>query len=574
MALRFLPVWGPAILPVLHAQAVRLIPPRTDRRCLREGPRGRIHARPVGEGMEDKRPIIYPSLLFAILFSLIALTGYLQVRVARNNIERLLFSEGEVLFKHVKRQIEINLEYLDFLNTSTSLITPNLLNLMSYDEAIIDDIFHAFQNITEIKPETLPFPNITIMDKNGKTIFRKGTVDIPSTYARMLLWGKQTTVVKLPSTRDRFLFTGMRVGENIVFVVLDEKELAGFRKRLIVRDILEREEKGLNIVGINIYDSQNKPYLKNLENKENVMHLYKPLDSRFLPGHSLEILISKGPALNLIRRITISFCVMLFFLVVAGAISIYGIFLLQRRHGTKLAELKKEMELKERLVSLGKMASGMAHEIRNPLNAISMSVQRMKREFTPEHDKEEYYTFIDIVRAELLRVDRIVEEFLLSTKSRVPFLKENLYTIVEELVILTKEQTEARNITVYNVVDKNIFLECQKERLKQALYNLLLNGIEAIKGEGRVELFTQVKGKCVELFIKDTGTGIKKEHLQNVFEYHYTTKDKGMGLGLPISYMIVKDHGGDIKVTSEEKQGTTFVISLPVDRNSGGNDGQ
>ncbi len=516
--------------------------------------------------MEDKRPIIYPSLLFVILFLLITLTGYLQIRVTQRNIEGLLMSEGEVLFKHVKREIDRNLEYLDLLDKSTSLLTPNLLNLMAYDEAIIDDIFNAFHSLKDTdEPKILPFSDITIIDKDGKTISRKGIAEIPTAYIKLFRSRKQGTFVKLPTAQDRFLLTGIRMGENMVFVLLGENELSSLRKKLIVRDILDREEKGLNIVGINIYDSQNTPYLQVAGKSADAFHLAKPLDSKFLPGYSLEILISKGPALDLIRRTTISFCAMLLFLVVSGAASIYAIFLLQRRHGIKLAELKKEMDLKERLVSLGKLASGMAHEIRNPLNAISMSVQRLKREFTPENDKDEYYKFIDIVRAELLRVDRIVEEFLLSTKSHVPFLGENLYTIVEELVIVTREQARTRQVTVQNRVGEGIFLECQKERLKQALYNLLLNGIEAIKGQGSVEFATETKGKNIELSIRDSGTGIKKEHLHNIFEYYYTTKDKGMGLGLPISYMIVKDHGGDIKVSSEEGQGTTFVITLPVE---------
>jgi signal transduction histidine kinase len=255
---------------------------------------------------------------------------------------------------------------------------------------------------------------------------------------------------------------------------------------------------------------------------------------------------------------------MLLFLVVLGAMSIYVIFLFERRHRKKITELKKEMELKERLVSLGRLASGMAHEIRNPLNAISMSVQRMKREFAPEKDKEEYYQFIDIVRGELLRVDKIVEEFLLSTKSHVPFLKENLHAILEELVILTKEQARIKNITVENLINQDLIIECQKERLKQALYNLILNGIEAIKGSGSVMLSAETRGRNIDLTIKDSGGGIKKEHLHTIFEYYYTTKDKGMGLGLPISYMIIKDHGGNVRVSSEEGEGTTFVVTLPI----------
>jgi signal transduction histidine kinase len=207
----------------------------------------------------------------------------------------------------------------------------------------------------------------------------------------------------------------------------------------------------------------------------------------------------------------------------------------------------------------------MAHEIRNPLNAISISIQRLKREFTPGNDKiDEYGKFIDIMRGELGRVDRIVEEFLLSTKSRVPFSPENLREVMEDVVTMLYEKAAIKGATLSNNIEKDVMVECQTERLKQAFYNLLLNGIESITGKGAVEVTSVLKGPQVHISIVDNGSGITEEHIHSIFDYYYTTKDKGMGLGLPISYMIVKDHGGDIKVTSEKGKGTKFVVSLPL----------
>jgi signal transduction histidine kinase len=227
--------------------------------------------------------------------------------------------------------------------------------------------------------------------------------------------------------------------------------------------------------------------------------------------------------------------------------------------------MEKELELKERLVSLGRLASGMAHEIRNPLNAIGLSVQRLKREFIPAEDKkEEYLTFLDIVRSELVRVDRIVEEFLLSTRAHAPFIHENLRTIFDEVLIIIGEKAVSREVSLVNRVEKQIVIECQKDRLKQAFYNIILNGIEAIGQNGSVEIWTKEKNDIVDIYVKDSANGIKEDELHKIFEYYYTTKDKGMGLGLPISYMIIKDHGGDIQVESGKGQGSTFTITLPV----------
>ncbi len=513
--------------------------------------------------MEDKRAIVYPSLLFGILFLLISITGYLQIRITQKNIGNLLLDEGEILFKHVKREIDLNLEYLDQLDRSPSLITPNLITLMSYDEAIVEDLYNLIHSTPDV-PRELPFSNLLAMDDKGRTIFRRGAITVPPARVKRLLSGQLGTVVRMPDAKDRTLFMGVRLKDSMVFVVLNDGELRALRKKLVVKDILEREEKGFNIVGITVYDSTNSPFVTLVGRKDKAFTLRKTLGSRFLPGYTLEVLISRQPADNTLKRTAFSFIVMLLLLALSGALSTYAIFLLERRHRDKMKDVEKDMELKERLVSLGRLASGMAHEIRNPLNAISMSAQRLKREFTPEKDREEYYKFIDIMRGELLRVNRIVEEFLLSTRSHVPFVTENLYTFIEELVMVLTEKARSQEIVLANKVDSVITLECQKERLKQALYNLVLNGMEAIKNGGTIEIATELKGKTVELSIKDSGPGIKAEDLHTIFEYYYTSKDKGMGLGLPISYMIVKDHGGDIKVTSEEGKGATFTITLPL----------
>ena len=260
-----------------------------------------------------------------------------------------------------------------------------------------------------------------------------------------------------------------------------------------------------------------------------------------------------------------SFVFILVLLALSGALSTFAIFTLERKHEKKVKEMEKELELKERLVSLGKLASGMAHEIRNPLNAISLSVQRLKREFVPEEEKKtEYLTFLDIMRSELVRVDRIVEEFLLSTRAHAPFMNENLYNILDEVLTIVGEKAASREITIVNKVDRKTVVESQKDRLKQAFYNIILNGVEAIGQKGSLEIWMRKKDNAVDIYIKDSGCGIKEEELHKIFEYHYTTKDKGMGLGLPISYMIVKDHGGELRVENGKGQGTTFIITLPV----------
>lgn len=519
--------------------------------------------------MGDKKTFIFPSLLLAILFLLITITGYFQITIIQKNIEALLRNEGEIIFNHIKREIDINLEYLNLLEKSPSIITPNFLNIMVYDEAIIDELYNLFSATQVIDAEKIPLSNFMVIDRNGKTVIRKGSADIPQSFIKSFQSGNQKTFMKTPKVHDNFLTLGIKIKEYAVIFNLDDNELDALRKKLTLKEIVESERKRLNIAGINIYDADGKPYIHSNGNEKKAFVVSRPLDSKYLPGFTLEILISKGLTQDILKRTTMNFMFIFIFLAISGAVSTYVIFLLERRYTKRVREFEKELEMKERLVSLGKLASGMAHEIRNPLNAMSMSVQRLKREFTPVDGKKvEYYQFIDIMRSELTRIDTIVEEFLLSTKSHAPFFYENLYNIIEEIIVILGEKAASKGIEIMTKVDKSIIVQSQKERLKQAFYNIILNGIEAIDKGGLIEITTAVKGETIDISIKDTGTGIKETELHKIFEYYYTTKDKGIGLGLPLSYMVVKDHGGDIKVFGEEGKSTTFVISLPIRQNT------
>src|SRR3989339_2180963 len=120
--------------------------------------------------MGDKKTFIFPSLLLAILFLLITITGYFQIRIIQKNIEALLRNEGEIIFNYIKREIDLNLEYLNLLEKSPSIITPNFLNIMVYDEAIIDELYNLFSATQVIDAEKIPLSNFMVIDRNGKTV--------------------------------------------------------------------------------------------------------------------------------------------------------------------------------------------------------------------------------------------------------------------------------------------------------------------------------------------------------------------------------------------------------------------
>jgi len=514
--------------------------------------------------MKDRKPVLFPSLLFALFFVLIAVTGFFQIRIVQRNFENLLKSEGEMLISHIRREIDTNLEYLNYIEQSPAIITPKFLNIMAYDETIVEELFTLISTITENNIHAVSLQNILLMDEYGKVIIKKGTLAIPEFFIQSLVSRKQKTVVKMPSGKDKSLMMGVTINGRIVFTTIDATELALLRKKLIVQEIIEKEEKGIHIAGITVYNQKGEVFATLTNKENNLLTITKALGSRFLPHYTIKVWISKQPVYNAVRSTTLSFFSILALVVILGGLGIYGTFLLQKHYETQMKEMERRLAMKDRLVSLGKLASGVAHEIRNPLNAISLSVQRLKREFLPEKEKqEEYYRFLDIIKGELTRVNKIVEDFLHSTKAQEPFRKENLHTLIEEVVVMLREKAQLRNVEIQNMVEPGMVVECQKERLKQAFHNIILNGIEAIQTKGQVTIVAETHNNSVYMYIQDSGVGIKESELPNIFEYYYTTKDKGIGLGLPISYMIVKDHGGDITVKSQEGKGTTFIITIP-----------
>jgi len=511
------------------------------------------------------RKILFPLLLFAIFFLLIAITGFFQIAITKNNIEGLLRGEAEALFNSLAREIEVNMEYLTLVEKTPSIITPNFLNVSTYDEAIVDDLYGQLTRPPGSDQNDIPLKNVLATDRKGKELERKGLISVDKARLDLLLKGDRQTVMRLPSAHDESLLLGVRLPDRLVFVSLSPEELEGLRKMYVIKSTVENEGKRLGITAINVYDDSNKIYLGSGIRPGDVFGVRKPLNSRYFTDYSMEIFVPNRLAVDTFRRTSENFVMLLFFLLLSGAGSIYVIFRLERKHADRLTEMEKDMARQERLVSLGRLASGMAHEVKNPLNAMGISIQRLKREFVPEDAKlDEYHRFLDIVRGELLRVNRIVEEFLLSTKSETAMEKENLHAIIGDVAFMLHEKAQSVGIHLVDESDGAIFIDCQKERLKQVFYNLLVNSIEAVGKDGSIVISSQSEGPLAKVLIRDTGPGIEKTDLSKIFEYYYTTKDKGMGLGLPISYMIVKDHGGDIQVLSEKGKGSTFVITLPI----------
>lgn len=513
--------------------------------------------------MEEKKTLIFLPLLFGIFFLLTGITGIFQLRIIRERIDDFMKNEASMVIDYVSKQIDMNLEYL---NIAEKIPSSDFINMITYDEAIIDHFYFLFSDTEVDNLKNIPVENFKVFNEQGKILAEKGNIKINKADMEVIFKKNDKAFIKTAYEKDKGIYLGFKTKDRVVFFYLSSNELNIFRKKFIVKEIIEKEVERYNIKGIKIYDDKNNLYLNTGGNESDSIKLSGRIHSAFLPGYSIDVFLSKSVRDRIIGRLTINLISILCLFIIAGGISTYLLFILMKRQEKKVEEMKREMAMQERLVSLGNLASGMAHEIRNPLNAIGLSIQRLKREFMPEDEKsEEYQRFLDIIKGEVTRVNRIVEDFLLTTKTHGKFSKENLLSLVDEVVLMLKEEASIKGIEILNKIDSNIQVNCQKERLKQAFYNIMINGIQAINENGRIYIEAEKKDKFIEISMRDTGVGIKKQDLERIFDYYYSTKEKGIGIGLSISYMIVKDHGGNIRAMSSEGKGSTFIISLPVE---------
>jgi len=255
------------------------------------------------------------------------------------------------------------------------------------------------------------------------------------------------------------------------------------------------------------------------------------------------------------------------FIVLAGLFSLWFVFQNQKRHLARMEEMRKRLEQSERLSSLGQLAAGVAHEIRNPLNAISMASQRLQREYLPceEGKSQEFGHLTGVIRDEIRRLNVIIEDFLTFSRSRRLELREfSLTEIIEKLVRLLGEEARARGISLSLKMEQNVLMvPMDVDKLQQALINVIKNAMESIAGEGAVDIVVERQaGERAVIRISDTGSGLTPEEVEKIFNPDYTTKEKGLGLGLTIAHEIIRGHGGTIRVQSNVGRGTTFEILL------------
>jgi len=224
-----------------------------------------------------------------------------------------------------------------------------------------------------------------------------------------------------------------------------------------------------------------------------------------------------------------------------------------------------QMSRAEHLATLGELATGLAHEIRNPLAGIAGVIEIIGRDLPQSSPAR---AVVKEVRQEIGRINHIVTDLLQTARPHPPQVrKSDLNTTVEHAVMLGRQQALSKSIKITLQKDASLPpVEHDSDQIHQLMLNLLLNALQAIDVNGEVRVTVKAQGEMAAVEVADNGRGIAAEHLPNIFRPFYTTKGDGTGLGLSLARRIVEDHHGRIDVTSVLGQGTTFAVVLPLRR--------
>jgi len=224
-----------------------------------------------------------------------------------------------------------------------------------------------------------------------------------------------------------------------------------------------------------------------------------------------------------------------------------------------------QMSRAEHLATLGELATGLAHEIRNPLAGIAGVIEIIGRDLPASSPAR---SVVKEARQEITRINQIVTDLLQTARPHPPQVrKSDLNTTVEHAVMLGRQQALSNSIEIMLQKDPSLpQMEHDSDQIHQVMLNLLLNALQAIEHDGKVRVTVKAQGTMAAVEVADNGRGIAPEHLPNIFRPFYTTKGDGTGLGLSLARRIVEDHHGRIDVTSAVGKGTTFTVVLPLQK--------
>jgi signal transduction histidine kinase len=234
------------------------------------------------------------------------------------------------------------------------------------------------------------------------------------------------------------------------------------------------------------------------------------------------------------------------------------------RDADSMHRLENGLEVSQRMAAIGRLTSGVAHEVKNPINAIVVHLELLREKMrAPNGDSSRH---LDIIGNEIHRLDRVVKTLVdFNRPIELRFAAFDLRRLVEDVTTLAAPDAERNGVVIeVRLGTAALPVNVDSDLLKQALLNVVLNGVQAMESGGRLELVARVEESSATIEVRDQGKGIPPEIRDKVFNLFFTTKKEGTGIGLAISYRILQMHGGSLSFNSAGGTGTVFRLTLPL----------
>jgi signal transduction histidine kinase len=577
-----------------------------------------------------KDPFLQPlavAMVSAVLVALIVTMGFLEIRRNEKNLQAFMEDQALSTIGVLQRLTEENFKSINTPDQASSDSKTAKQEEASYSKKwVTEAITNLAFNLDELWKQGLinndylakfcednNFSYIGLLNAHGNAVFQSGHLQTNMLEKNELTENgrKRSTLelliliekARLKSKKEPGGFIGIsrRDKTGTVVISLDEKGIIYWSLKVAGEKGMNKIGEGHGIIYMQIINNQNKllssvgqsaPRLANhhlifkdiLSGKtkiacskvddedDKILDFSAPL---FLDKKIVGIVrigLDRSSMDKILTESKQNIFLFSLFIVVIALLSMWLLYHDQNRHLAGIVEMERQLEKAERLSSLGQLAAGVAHEIRNPLNAISIAAQRLNRDFVPSDPQkaEDFNNISEIIKDEIRRLNGIIEEFLTFSKSRrLDFCKFSITELLQKIVNLMREEASLRGIDIETSwKEQPALIPMDVNKLQQAFINLIKNAMESItESQGKIYITVRGEGKnYIVVKIQDSGCGMHEKEISKIFNPEYTTKEKGVGLGIPLAFEIIRGHGGDIQVVSRKNKGTTLDVILPRER--------